>query len=179
MDKIFLESIIQQFTYYKQLGENTFAQLEDTQLFVQVNSDSNSVAMLVQHLHGNMLSRWTDFLVTDGEKPWRNRDQEFEIVIKTRTQMLDKWAEGWECLLSSLHKLDIADLNLSVFIRGEKLAVIEAINRQFAHYCYHVGQIVYLGKMFANNGWQSLTIPKGDSARFNEELFKQQKIGES
>jgi hypothetical protein len=167
----YLESTIRQFGYYKQLGEKTFDQLTDQQLFWQYNAESNGVAMIVQHLHGNMLSRFTDFLTSDGEKDWRNRDVEFEAVIKSREEMLSKWNEGWECVLSAIKPLTQDDLHKIVRIRAEEHTVEEAINRQLAHYPYHIGQIVFIGKMLANDQWHSLSIPKGKSAAFNDKMF--------
>lgn len=156
----YLESAKKQFEYYKSLGEKTFAQLNDEQLFWQYNPESNSVATIVKHLWGNMLSRWTDFLTTDGEKEWRQRDAEFENEITSRSEMMDKWNEGWKCFFSALDGLSENDLTKEVFIRKEKHSVVEAINRQLAHYPYHIGQIVYIGKMMCNEKWNSLSIPR-------------------
>ena len=167
----YLESAIQQFNYYKRLGEKTFDQLSDEQLFWQYNAESNSVAMIVQHLNGNMLSRFTDFLTSDGEKDWRNRDTEFEAVIKTRDELLAKWNEGWQCLLDAITPLTKSDLSKIVRIRAEEHSVEEAINRQLAHYAYHIGQIVFIGKMLTNDQWLSLTIPRGQSGAFNDKMF--------
>jgi len=167
----YLESVLQQFNYYKSLGEKTFAQLSDEQFFWQYNAESNSIAMIVQHLHGNMLSRWTGFLTSDGEKEWRNRDAEFELAIKDRKELLAKWNEGWQCLLDAIVALTNEDLNKIVLIRAEEHTVAEAINRQLAHYPYHVGQIVFIGKMLTDDQWKSLTIPKGRSGAFNDKMF--------
>ena len=167
----YLESVIQQLGYYKSLGEKTFSQLNDEQLFWQYNAESNSVAMIVQHLHGNMLSRFTDFLTSDGEKDWRNRDAEFEALIQTREELLTKWNEGWQCVLDAVRPLTEADLGKIVRIRAEEHTVAEAINRQMAHYPYHVGQIVFIGKMLTNDQWHSLTIPRGKSGAFNDKMF--------
>ncbi len=156
----YLESAKKQFEYYKSLGEKTFAQLNDEQLFWQYNPESNSVATIVKHLWGNMHSRWTDFLTTDGEKEWRQRDAEFENEITSRSEMMDKWNEGWKCFFSALDGLSENDLTKEVFIRKEKHSVVEAINRQLAHYPYHIGQIVYIGKMMCNEKWNSLSIPR-------------------
>lgn len=153
-----------------------FAQVEDAQLFWQFNDDSNSIATLVKHLWGNMLSRWTDFLTTDGEKEFRNRDAEFENDIKSREAMLAIWEEGWACLFNALNALTANDLEKIVYIRNQGHTVTEAINRQLAHYPYHIGQIVFLGKMLAKNGWTSLSIPKGNSQAFNEQKFSQPKL---
>jgi hypothetical protein len=167
----YIASAIQQFEYYKSLGEKTFAQLNDDSLFWQYNGDSNSVAIIVQHLCGNMLSRWTDFLTSDGEKEWRKRDQEFEKIITTKEELLVQWNKGWDCLFAALASITPSNIDTSIFIRAEKHSITEAINRQLAHYPYHVGQIVMIGKMCANNTWQSLSIPKGKSDAFNKEKF--------
>lgn len=167
----FLSSAIQQFEYYKSLGEKTFAQVPDDKLFWQYNAESNSIATIVKHLWGNMLSRWTDFLHSDGEKEWRNRESEFENDISTRAEMLEKWDAGWDCVFQALRALRPEDLERKVFIRNAGHTVTEAVNRQIAHYAYHVGQIVYLGRMIEGEQWMSLSIPKGNSAAFNAEKF--------
>ncbi len=169
----YLESIRKQFEYYKLLGEKAMAQVPDEKLSWQYNEDSNSIATIVKHLWGNMLSRWTGFLTSDGEKDWRNRDAEFENDIHTRDELMQKWNEGWNCLLRALNALAAGDLDKIVYIRNEGHTVMEAVNRQFAHYIYHVGQIVLLSKMCADNGWVALTIPKGNSEAFNKEKFSQ------
>lgn len=171
----YLESVKKQFAYYKDLGEKTFAQLSDEKLFYRFNEDSNSIAMIVQHLAGNMLSRWTDFLTTDGEKEWRNRDAEFETVLKTRAEMLEKWNEGWKIFFDAVNSLSDNDLEKIIYIRNQGHTVMEAINRQLAHYPYHIGQIVYLGKMLRDNNWKSLSIPKNQSSTYNSEKFSQEK----
>ncbi len=168
----YLQSAIKQFEYYKLLGERTFEQLSDRQLFWQANADSNSIAVIVKHLSGNMLSRWADVLTTDGEKPWRNRDTEFENNLTTRSEMMACWDEGWETLLNTLYALQPEDLHKIIYIRNQGHTVLEAINRQLAHYPYHVGQIVFIGKMLANH-WTSLSIPKGQSTDYNHEKFSQ------
>lgn len=171
----FLDSAIKQFEYYKLLGEKTFEQLTDKQLFVQVNEESNSIATIVKHLWGNMLSRWTDFLTTDGEKEWRQRDAEFENDITTRSELLEKWNEGWNCLFHALKPLSETDLSKEIFIRNQGHSVTEAINRQLAHYPYHIGQIVFLGKLLCYENWTSLSIPRGNSDNYNAEKFSQEK----
>lgn len=170
----FLESAIKQFEYYKLLAEKSFAQVKDDQLFWQYNEDSNSIAVIVKHLSGNMKSRWTDFLTTDGEKEWRQRDAEFENDISSRTEMLKQWNEGWDCLFTALRSLQEEDLGKMVYIRNMGQTVTEAINRQLAHYPYHVGQIVYIARMAAKE-WKSLSIPKGTSDNYNKEKFAQPK----
>ncbi|HLL43594.1 MAG TPA: DUF1572 domain-containing protein [Segetibacter sp.] len=175
MTNDYLESVKKQFEYYKMLGEKTFVQLSDDKLFWQYNQDSNSIAIIVKHLWGNMLSRWTDFLNTDGEKEWRDRDAEFENDIKTRQELTDKWNEGWMCLFNAINSLTLEDLEKIIYIRNQGHTVTEAINRQLAHYPYHVGQIVFIGKMLAENGWSSLSIPKGNSQTYNREKFSKPK----
>ena len=145
----YLESIKKQFDYYKLLGEKTINQIPSEALFWQYNEESNSIAIIVGHLWGNMLSRWTDFLTTDGEKDFRNRDAEFENTIKTKSELLKKWETGWQCLFEAINSLEENDLGKTIFIRNMGHTVTEAINRQLAHYAYHVGQIVYIGRMAA------------------------------
>lgn len=171
MNNNYLISIKQQFAYYKSLGEKTFEQVPDDMLFWQFNDESNSMATIVKHLWGNMLSHWTDLLVSDGEKAFRKRDAEFENEVISREAMLNMWNEGWRCLFNALDALKPEDLDKVVYIRSEPHTVTEAINRQLAHYPYHVGQIVFLGKMLAKQGWTSLSIPKGGSKAFNDEKF--------
>jgi len=175
MSNDYLDSVKKQFEYYKMLGEKTFVQLSDDKLFWQYNQDSNSIAIIVKHLWGNMLSRWTDFLNTDGEKEWRDRDAEFENDIKTRQELTDKWNEGWMCLFNAINSLTLQDLEKIIYIRNQGHTVMEAINRQLAHYPYHVGQIVFIGKMLAENGWSSLSIPKGNSQAYNSAKFSKPK----
>ncbi len=167
----YLDGIRKQFEYYKMLGDKTFAQLTDEQLFWQYNSNSNSIAIIVKHLSGNMRSRWTNFLTSDGEKSWRNRDKEFENDITTRQALLDTWNEGWDCLFDTLEVLTFTDLGKVVYIRNQAHTVAEAINRQLAHYPYHIGQIVFIGKMLADNKWITLSIPIGKSEDYNTEKF--------
>lgn len=166
----YLTSAIKQFEYYKQLGEKTFEQLSDESLFSQYNNESNSIAIIVKHLSGNMISRWSDFLTSDGEKSWRNRDAEFEGDIKTRAELIEIWNKGWNCFMETLNSLKEDDLQKTIYIRNQGHSVLEAINRQLAHYPYHIGQIVFIGKMFSKK-WESLSIPKGKSNEFNSEKF--------
>ena len=175
MKNDFLESIQKQFHYYKMLGDKAMAQLPDEKLFWQYNSESNSIATIVKHLWGNMLSRWTDFLTSDGEKTWRDREAEFENDIPTKEALLAKWEEGWKCLFNALDPLTTDDLQKEIFIRHMGHTVTEAINRQLAHYAYHVGQIVFIGKMICNENWVSLSIPKGNSQAYNAEKFSKPK----
>src|ERR1700730_17258973 len=175
MKNDYLESIKKQFEYYKMLAERTFAQLPDDKLFWQYNQESNSIATIVKHLWGNMLSRWTDFLTTDGEKEWRNREAEFDNDIRTRQEVLDKWNSGWDCLFNAFNSLTQDDLHKEIYIRNQGYSVTEAINRQLAHYTYHIGQIVFIGKMICDDNWTSLSIPKGKSKEFNAEKFSKPK----
>ncbi len=175
MSASFLSSAIVQFQYYKLLAEKTFNQLPDEKLFWQYNEESNSIATIVKHLAGNMLSRWTDFLTTDGEKEDRNREAEFENIVYSKNELLDLWEKGWKCLFDALSSLTEDDLGKEIFIRNQGHTVTEAINRQLAHYPYHVGQIVFIGKMICNNDWASLSIPKGNSVMYNEEKFAKPK----
>jgi hypothetical protein len=171
----FIKDSIKRFRSYKELGDKTFAQIEEKDLFLQPSSESNSIAVIVKHMHGNMLSRWTNFLTEDGEKDWRQRDAEFEESASTKEHVLRLWEEGWACLLNTLESLTPADLDTSVTIRTEPLKVYDAILRQLAHYPYHVGQIVYLGRMAMNEQWQSLSIPKGNSQQYLENVKAAQK----
>ncbi len=175
MTNDYLDSVIKQLEYYKMLGEKTFDQLTDEQLFWQASSESNSVATIVKHLWGNMTSRWTDFLTSDGEKEWRQRDAEFDNDITSREELTKKWNEGWTCLFDALRPLTESDLSKEVYIRNMGHTVVEAINRQLAHYPYHMGQIVFIGKMACNDQWTSLSIPKGNSKEFNAEKFSRPK----
>ena len=172
MIKNYIESSRTQFLYYKQLGERTMAQLSDEELFWQYNVESNSIAIIVKHLWGNMLSRWTDFLTSDGEKEWRQRDAEFEATdIENRQELLEKWGEGWQCVFKAMDSIIPENFDTLVYIRNQGHSIPEAVNRQLAHYAYHVGQMVFLGKMLRGADWQSLSIPKGQSKEFNAEKF--------
>ncbi|MCG2461448.1 DUF1572 domain-containing protein [Flavobacteriaceae bacterium F89] len=177
MELEYLNSIKKQFEYYKSVGEKTFDQLEEDDLFWQFNEESNSIAIIVNHLSGNMKSRWTDFLTADGEKEWRNRDLEFESVIKTKDELLSKWNDGWKCLFDALNSVNKENFGTEIFIRNQAHSILEAINRQFAHYSYHMGQIVYVGRMIKGTEWKSLTIPKGKSSEFNNAKFSKGKHG--
>lgn len=171
----YLESVRKQFTYYKMLGEKTFDQLEEPQLFQSPAPESNSIAIIVNHLSGNMLSRWTNFLSEDGEKSWRDRDREFEDVLRNTDDLHAKWEEGWRCLFHALDTITPENFDQLVYIRNQGHTIVEAINRQLAHYAYHVGQIVYIGKLFRDKQWRSLSIARGASRRFNEEKFSGEK----
>lgn len=171
----YLISVKKQFSYYKTLGEKTIEQLQPEQLFISANDDTNSIAIIIKHLSGNMLSRWTDFLTSDGEKEWRNRDEEFENVLITKEDVLIAWNKGWNCLLNALENLQPEQLSTIIYIRNEGHTVIEAINRQLAHYSYHVGQIVFYAKLLKSSNWTSLTIPRNNSNSYNEMKFAQKK----
>ncbi|WP_268846025.1 DUF1572 domain-containing protein [Flavobacterium aestivum] len=171
----YLESVKKQFLYYKMLGEKAMEQLNPEQLFVATNEDTNSIAVIVKHLSGNMLSRWTDFLTTDGEKETRNRDAEFENDLHTKEEVLTAWNTGWDCLFAALDSLQPGQLSEIIYIRNEGHTVIEAINRQLAHYPYHIGQIIFYAKQLKNSEWNSLSIPKNKSNSYNADKFKQEK----
>lgn len=175
MTKEYLDSVKKQFEYYRMLGDKTFGQLTDEQLFWQFNEESNSIGIIVKHLWGNMLSRWTDFFSTDGEKERRNREAEFENDIKDRAELIMKWTEGWTCLFQALDSINESNFNSIVYIRNQGYTVMEAINRQLAHYPYHIGQIVFLGKMVCNEQWVSLSIPREKSNDYNQEKFSKPK----
>lgn len=167
LGKEYLSTVIKRFKYYKDLGEKTFEQLDEKDFHYMPTSESNSIAIIVQHLAGNMLSRFTNFLTEDGEKEWRQRDDEFEIHNYSKQQVIDLWNKGWECFLSALESLTENDLQTIVYIRKEPLSVIDAINRQLAHYPYHIGQVIFIGRMIKNKDWKSLSIPKGLSNQYN------------
>ena len=215
MNTDYLNSAKQQFQYYKQLGDKTMDQLSDEQLFWQYNDASNSIAIMVKHLWGNMMSRWTDFLTTDGEKDFRKRDEEFELHVgpslqgvdtanaegvnntaegvytdsakgvdtdiaegvneHSRAVITEKWEQGWACLFKALDSINEDNFDTTIYIRNQGHSIPEAINRQMMHYAYHVGQMVYLGRMMKGEDWQSLSIPKGNSKAYNAEKFSQEK----
>ncbi len=171
----FIKDTIKRLRYYKELGDKTFDQLEDKDFFYQPSKESNSIAIIVQHLHGNMMSRFTNFLTEDGEKAWRKRDAEFETVPATKEEVLTGWNAGWHCVLNALESLQPADLTKTIYIRTEPLMVYDAMLRQLAHYPHHVGQIVYIGKMIKDEQWKTLSIAKGSSNQFNEQMKKENK----
>jgi uncharacterized damage-inducible protein DinB len=172
---VLLTSYRKQFAYYRHLGEATMAQLTGEELFRDDAAGSNSIAVIVKHLSGNMKSRWTDFLTTDGEKPWRNRDQEFIADFADRAALETTWAEGWSVLEDAVNGPEPEQLSTIVYIRNEGHTVAEALNRQLTHYAYHVGQIVLLGKQMKGTAWRSLSIPKGESETFNAGKFAEEK----
>ena len=163
----YLSTVIRRLKYYKDLGEKTFEQIEEKDFHWQPSSESNSIAVIIQHLSGNMLSRWTNFLTEDGEKDWRDRDDEFEVHSYSPEQLVELWNNGWSCFLNALSSLKEEDLLKTIYIRHETLSVIDAINRQVAHYPYHIGQVVYIGRLIKNEKWKSLSIPKKGSHEYN------------
>src|SRR5581483_2788819 len=166
----YLKDSLAVFRYYKGLAERAMAQVADDQLFTALDEEMNSIAIIVKHMAGNMRSRWTDFLTTDGEKPDRNRDSEFVDAPANREALLSLWEQGWQYLFGALEPLSEEDLQRTVRIRGEAHSVMQAINRQVAHYSYHCGQIVFLAKHFKASDWQSLSVPRGRSADFNRRV---------
>jgi hypothetical protein len=171
----YLQSALRQFQYYKQLGEKAMLQLEEEQLFLQPNEDTNSIAIIIQHMWGNMLSRWTDFKTSDGEKTWRLRDAEFEPSNSDKNELMTKWNEGWGCLFAAIESTKESELMDIIYIRNEGHTILEAFNRQLAHYSYHVGQIVFMAKLLAKNDWESLSIPRNKSNEYNAGKFTQEK----
>lgn len=166
----YIQDSLSVFHYYKRLAERGMVQIRDEQLFAVLDPEMNSIAVLVKHMVGNMRSRWTDFLTSDGEKPDRDRDSEFLDPPQTRETLMTLWEQGWECLFSALEPVSDQDLSRTVTIRGEAHSVMQAINRQVAHYAYHCGQIVLLAKHHQNDKWQSLSIPRGRSDTFNRQV---------
>lgn len=161
---------IKRFAYYKMLGDKSFDQLSEEQVFWQFNEESNSIAVIVKHIAGNMLSRWTDFLTEDGEKPWRNRDEEFVNTFLTKDEVLNYWEAGWKCLFGALEQISDENLQSTIYIRNEPHTVIDAILRQLAHYPYHIGQMVYIAKMMKNADWETLSIARNRSEEFNSDM---------
>jgi hypothetical protein len=166
----YLEDSLSVFRYYKNLADRAMAQVTDQQLLAVLDGEMNSIAIVVKHMAGNMRSRWVDFLTTDGEKPGRRRDTEFEDPPATRQALIALWEEGWDALFTALEPLSEEDMHRTVTIRGEPHSVTQAINRQVAHYAYHCGQIVLLAKHFQHEGWQSLSVPRGHSQSFNQRV---------
>ncbi|AOW20009.1 DUF1572 family protein [Urechidicola croceus] len=175
MKSNYLNSVKRQFEYYKSLGDKTFQQLNENDIHWQFNSESNSIAIIVKHIVGNMLSRWTNFRTEDGEKTWRHRDTEFENTYKTKLEMLQAWEKGWKCLFDAILPLENDDLNELVYIRNQGHSIDEAINRQLCHYPYHIGQIVYIGKMLKDEKWKTLSIAKNKSSDYNKDKFSKEK----
>ena len=165
-----LPHVLAEFRKTKSMAERAMAQLADEQLFVRINPNQNSVAAIVRHVAGNMLSRFTDFLASDGEKPWRDRESEFDDGAVPRAELMELWERGWRCLFDAVEPLTDADLSRVVTIRTEPHTVFQAINRQTAHYAYHVGQVVLIAKHLKGDGWAYLTIPPGQTEEFNRKM---------
>jgi hypothetical protein len=166
----YLRDSLSLFRYYKKLAERALEQVADEQLVAVLDGEMNSIAIIVKHMAGNMRSRWAGFLVSDGEKPDRNRDTEFEQPPATRSALMTMWEQGWQCVFAALEPLSDADLDRTVEIRGEPHSVMQAINRQIAHYAYHCGQIVFLAKHLQSRQWNSLSVPRGKSEVFNQKV---------
>lgn len=164
-------SVLKEFKNYKSLADRSFAQLDEAAFNSSSGDMNNSIAIIIHHMHGNMLSRWTDFFSSDGEKEWRNRDAEFEATKDSKEQLLAKWEQGWNCLFHIIENMQESDLHKTIYIRKEPHDVITAINRQIAHYSYHVGQIVYIAKELKKDQFVSLSIPKNKSQEFNQKMF--------
>lgn len=175
MEKNYLESIHKQFSYYKAAAEKAMEQVDDEGFFWQYNEASNSIAIIVKHMWGNMMSRFTDFLTSDGEKEWRERDEEFEWRKESREDLMAKWEEGWVKVFEALESVNKDNFEQVIYIRNLGHTIMDAFNRQANHYAYHIGQIVYLARMLKGDDWISLTIPKGKSSEFNQKRFSQPK----
>ena len=176
---IFLDGAIESFHYNKVLADRAIAQVPDVQMHSALDENTNSIVVIMKHIAGNLLSRWTDFLTSDGEKQWRNRDDEFVDTFKQRDDLLTYWKTGWNCLFASLDDLRPSDLSKIVTIRGELLSVPLAVHRSLSHCGYHVGQIVMIARIHCGNNWQTLTIPRGESAQYNAENWGQQQYRET
>nr|WP_321413825.1 DUF1572 family protein [uncultured Allomuricauda sp.] len=167
----YLASVKFEFQRYKTMGDKTFAQIGDADIHWKYAETDNSIAIIVKHMVGNMLSRWTNFLTEDGEKSWRERDMEFEASYTSKSEMITAWEKGWKCLFDALSQIDSTNFQNRITIRGEEHSILEAVNRQLAHYANHVGQIVFIGRMVKGTDWTSLSIPKGASGAFNKKMF--------
>lgn len=168
---LYLSDTIKKFRELKSLGDRSFTQIKDEDFFFTPDEETNSIAIIIRHMSGNMLSRWTDFLTTDGEKEWRNRDEEFEQLFYTDEEdLIQRWEKGWKAVFDAMEALTPEDIMKKVQIRGEDHYVFEAINRQLTHYAYHTGQIVYMAKYLAKENWKSLSVPRGKSKDFNEKM---------
>ena len=173
----YLESVKKQMLYYKTIAEKAIDQLDEKQLSLATNENTNSINTIIQHMSGNMLSRWTNFLTTDGEKDWRSRDAEFDSHFKgnDKNEVMEIWNKGWDCFFNAINALKPEQLSTVIYIRNEGHTVVEAINRQLAHYPYHIGQIVFYAKMLKENEWTSLSIPKNKSNSYNADKFSKEK----
>jgi uncharacterized damage-inducible protein DinB len=167
----YLEDSVSLFRHYKKLAEGAMEQVSDDELFQAFDEEMNSIAIIAKHMAGNMRSRWTDFLTSDGEKPNRNRDSEFVEPPSTRAELMKMWNQGWDQVFEALEPLSDADMERKITIRGEPHSVMQAINRQIAHYAYHVGQIVFLAKHIKGSDWKSLSVPKNKSGEFNSKVL--------
>lgn len=174
-NNIYLESVKKQMLYYKTIAEKAMEQVDEEQLFFCTNEDTNSIAVIIKHMAGNMLSRWTDFLISDGEKEWRNRDGEFENEITSKSELIQLWEKGWNCFFTAINDLQPEQLTQIIYIRNEGQSAMDAINRQLAHYPYHIGQIVFYAKMLKKSEWTSLSIPKNKSNDYNADKFSKEK----
>lgn len=170
---------LQSFRNYKKLAERAIEQVSDEEFFAAIDAEANSIAVVVKHIAGNSISRWRDFLTTDGEKPDRDRDSEFEIAAETRPALMEFWERGWQTLFDNLQPLSVDDFSKAITIRGQKHTIVEAINRQLTHYAYHVGQIVLLAKHFRSTEWKPLSVPKNRSSEFNQFLAAKKAAGET
>lgn len=175
MNSSYLSSVTKQFKYYKSLGDKTIQQLTFEEIQWQPHEDSNSIAIIAKHIVGNMLSRWTNFLTEDGEKTWRQRDDEFIDSFNTYEDLIAAWENGWLCLFNAIAPLKTEDLERIIYIRNQGHTVTEAINRQLSHYAYHVGQLVFIGKLIKGENWKSLSVPKGKSSEYNKDKFSKEK----
>jgi len=171
----YLDNIRKLFRYYKSLGDQSLARLDDSNIHDSLGEGSNNAAIIAKHIAGNMLSRWTDFLDSDGEKEWRNRETEFADDFPSKAALMDYWEKAWKCLFKAIDPLEAADMNKIAYIRNEGHSIVEAINRQLAHYAYHIGQLVFVSKAINGDQWESLSIPKGQSKDFNQTKFSQEK----
>ena len=170
---------IASFRNYKKMAERAIEQVSNEEFFAQIDAESNSMAVIVKHIAGNLHSRWRDFLTTDGEKPTRNRDTEFEMIADTRESLMKFWETGWQTLFDNIEPLTADDFSKTITIRGEPHTIVEAINRQLTHYSYHIGQIVFLAKHFRSADWKTLSVPKNKSAEFNKFLEQKQASGKA
>lgn len=175
----YLSDSLRSFRNYKKLAERAIEQVSDEEFFATIDEEANSIAVVVKHIAGNLRSRWTDFLTTDGEKDFRDRDTEFEITLDTRESLMEFWETSWQTLFDAIEPLTTDNLSRTVTIRGQPHTVVEAINRQLTHYAYHIGQIVLLAKHFRSTEWKTLSVPKNRSADFNRFLAEKQVSGDT
>jgi hypothetical protein len=175
----YLSDAIKSFRNYKKLAERAMAQVSDEEFFRQIDPESNSIAVIVKHITGNQRSRWRDFLTADGEKPDRDRDTEFELTTETRESLMQYWEAGWQTLFDAIEPLTSEDFEKTITIRGEPHTIVEAVNRQLTHYAMHVGQIVFLAKHLKAADWKTLSVPRRQSAQFNQYLSNKQAAGET